>query len=383
MRSIRPKYVVIDRDRHGKTRLYFRRVGQAKVLLSAPMGSDAFWADYAAALAGKPIPSKVAEASAAKAGATIEPGTLAWLIAQYRRSAEFKRLDPQTQKTRTGIFESICREPIMPNSPVLFGAFPLDELTSKAVKVLRDRKAELPEAANNRLKALSSMVKWAIGEDHISFNPVRDVPRFRTGSDGHHTWTEEEIAQFAARHPLGTKAHLALALLCYTGQRGSDVCQLGRQHEKGDLLVFTQHKNRNRKPVRLNLPVLPALRRVLDASPVGEEAFLVSEYGRPFTIKGFGNWFRDRCDEAGLGHCSAHGLRKAAAVVAAEAGATPHQLMSIFGWATLEQPERYTKAARQKLLAGQSMHLLGAPDAGGVSNPKNQAEALDNSAEKR
>ena len=41
--------------------------------------------------------------------------------------------------------------------------------------------------------------------------------------------------------------------------------------------------------------------------------FLTTERGAPFTSNGLGNWFRQRCDEASLPHCSAHGLRKAAA----------------------------------------------------------------------
>ena len=48
--------------------------------------------------------------------------------------------------------------------------------------------------------------------------------------------------------------------------------------------------------------------------------FLIAEFGRPFTPAGFGNWLHARCDEAGLNHCSAHGLRKACATALAEAG---------------------------------------------------------------
>ena len=75
--------------------------------------------------------------------------------------------------------------------------------------------------------------------------------------------------------------------------------------------------------------------------------FLITEYGRPFTAAGFGNWFRDRCNEAGLERCSAHGLRKAAATSLAENGATAHQLMAWFGWRSLKEAERYTRAANQ------------------------------------
>jgi hypothetical protein len=44
--------------------------------------------------------------------------------------------------------------------------------------------------------------------------------------------------------------------------------------------------------------------------------------------------------------------------IAAENGATPHQLMAIFGWKTLEQAELYTKAVRQQLMAGGAMNLI-------------------------
>jgi hypothetical protein len=39
--------------------------------------------------------------------------------------------------------------------------------------------------------------------------------------------------------------------------------------------------------------------------------FLVNEFGRPSTDAGFGNKFRDWCDQANSPQCSAHGLRKA------------------------------------------------------------------------
>lgn len=108
----------------------------------------------------------------------------------------------------------------------------------------------------------------------------------------------------------------------------------------------------------MNLPMLPELLRVIAASPCGDLTFLVTAFNRPFTANGFGNWFRDRCDEAGLPNCSAHGLRKAGATVAAENGATEHQLMVIFGWRTLKEASRYTREASRKKLAASGMKFL-------------------------
>jgi hypothetical protein len=48
---------------------------------------------------------------------------------------------------------------------------------------------------------------------------------------------------------------------------------------------------------------------------------------------------------------SAHGLRKAGAVRAAEAGATTQELMALFGWVNIDEAELYTRAADRKRLA--------------------------------
>ena len=165
------------------------------------------------------------------------------------------------------------------------------------------------------------------------------------------------MEQFELRHQIGTKARLALALLLYTGQRRSDVIRFGKQHVKLGALTFTQYKGRKRTPHKLTLPILPVLKRIIDASPCGDMTYLVNNLGRPFTEAGFGNWFRDRCVEASVPG-RAHGLRKTGATFAANNGATAHQLMAIFGWRTLKMAEEYTRKADQARLARSAMHLL-------------------------
>jgi integrase len=117
---------------------------------------------------------------------------------------------------------------------------------------------------------------------------------------------------------------------------------------------------RQKTGVAIDIPVLPELQVELDRVPAGEQlTFLTTEAGKkPFTPAGFGNWFRARCNEAGLSHCSAHGLRKAAATRLAEAGATELQLMAWFGWTSIREAERYTKAADRKRLAQSAGGLI-------------------------
>jgi hypothetical protein len=64
------------------------------------------------------------------------------------------------------------------------------------------------------------------------------------------------------------------------------------------------------------------------------------------------------CDQAGLPQCTAHGLRKAGATIAAELGATTPQLMAIYDWSTPAQAEPYIRAANRKRMARDAVPLL-------------------------
>lgn len=351
-RKFSKKYIVEDKT-DGVLRFYFRRKGQKKIRLPGVPGSDEFNEAYYDALNGKMKEDRTGPKMA-------EKGTLRWLCQQYFQSAEFKHLDTRTQYVRKLLIEGMWAEPIKPESSKLFEDMPLSSFTAKAVRTLRDRKAEVPEAANGRLKALRAVFNWATLPDvELALtNPARDVAYFKSTGDGFHSWTEAEIEQFEAFHPIGTKARLALALFLYTSQRRSDVILFGKQHVSKGWIKFTQQKNRNSKPVTLSIPIHPTLQGVIDRSPCGDLTFLVTEFKRPFTSNGFGNWFRKRCTEAGLPQCSAHGLRKASASRLADRGATEHQIMSMTGHTTSKEVTRYTKAARQKVLARSAVGLM-------------------------
>jgi integrase len=188
----------------------------------------------------------------------------------------------------------------------------------------------------------------------IATNPAMGVKRYRSRGDGIHTWSEAEVAQFDARHPIGTKARLALELLLGTGQRRSDVVRMGWQYRKGDEIAVRQQKTDE----PLLIPMVPELMQALAAVPKSNLTFLVTERGAPFTAAGFGNWFRDRCNEAELPQCSAHGLRKLAATRLANAGCSTDQVKAITGHKSLSEVARYTKAADQLRLARQAMSIL-------------------------
>lgn len=342
--QVKIDYLSRDVDRHGNVRLYVRRAGCPKVRIREKIGTQAFWEAYHAALEIEPK--------------TETPvGSLRWLTIRYRKSAEFKELGRATRRQRTSHLERFCAAKMGPDKKPA-GGKPFKYLEPKHVRIWRDDNTDMPEATNSIMKALRVMFHWAVEADIAEKNPAKDVPYLKNKSDGFHAWTAAEVEQFKRRHPIGTKAYLALSLLLYTGVRRSDVVRLGRQMEKNGWLHFTETKGRDKLVKERDLPILPELRAAIAAYPSGHLTYLITAHGRSFTAQGFGNWFRVRCDEAGLKHCSAHGLRKAAATIAAENGASEKQLMAIFGWESGRQAGHYTKRADRKRLAGDAMHLL-------------------------
>ncbi|RIY00866.1 integrase [Aureimonas flava] len=334
------RHVVEDVDRHGNVRIYYRKPGGRKIRLRGPAGSADFLEDYQAAVAGRLKPKATA--------ATIGEGSLRWVCVRYFQSAAFRGLEPVTQRVRRGILERLCEKE---------GEKPFAKMRPVHIRRRQDIEADRPEAANAMVKALRQLYKFAIEDEIVDRNHAADVAYLKGNPDGFHAWTLKEIDAYEDRHPVGSKARLALALLLYTAQRREDVRLFGPQHveeiEGERWLVFRQNKNRNRKPVDLGIPIIDELQRILDASKLGEETFLVSEFGRPFASgTSFYNRFKKWCRDAGVGHCAPHGLRKAAASRMAELGCTDRQIMSITGHTTSKEIDRYTRGARQRTIAG-------------------------------
>ena len=156
---------------------------------------------------------------------------------------------------------------------------------------------------------LAQVFKYAVEYELREDNPVTGIDKLKTRTGGIASWSEKEIRQFEEYHPVGTRARVAFGLLLYTGQRRGDIVRLGRQHEDDGWLYFKQQKT----GVEMAIPIFHELREILDAGPVGDLTYLVTEFGKPFTANGFGNKFRDWVEEAGLRGKSAHGVRTSAA----------------------------------------------------------------------
>jgi integrase len=324
-----PRYVQAFVDQHGRPRFYLRRRGFKKVPLPGLPWSPEFMTAYETALAGRPAPIGASR---------TKVGTINAAIIGYYQNQPFVALGAGTRIMYRQILERFRTD---------YGEKDIRLLQRQHITAILSPKK--PFAARNWLNTLRSLMKYAVEVGLREEDPTAGVKAIRIKSDGHHSWSEGEIEQFDRRHGPETKARLAMALLLYTGQRRGDVIRIGRQHIRDGVVHIRQQKT----GIELAIPIHANLAEIITG--VNNLTLLTTEYGKPFSATGFSPWFRTRCNEAGLPHCSAHGLRKAAARRLAEAGCTMHEIAAITGHASLSEVQRYTKAADQARLARMAM----------------------------
>jgi integrase len=253
-------------------------------------------------------------------------------------------VSPATRRQRENIMASVLKNA---------AGMPVSELTRKAlVRGREDRKAT-PAQANNFIKLMRGLCKWAADAEHIASDPARDVGMLKVKTAGFPSWTEADIERFEARWPIGTRERVAFDVLLYTGLRRGDAVRLGRQHVRDGVFRIKTEKT----GAEVIAPVLPPLEQSLAAGPTGDLHFIVGERGQPMTKESFGNWFGEVSKAAGI-RKAAHCLRKAGAARAASAGATTAQLKAIFGWTDEKMPSLYTQSADRERLARDAMSKL-------------------------
>jgi integrase len=222
----------------GKTFWYFRRGKGPRTRINGAYGSSEFLASYETARNGSSSPQK--QPVTAK-------GTLGWLITCYKESSAWGRLSPYTQGQRSATYKAVISRA---------GDAPLGAITAATIRKGIEDRAKTPFAANDFLKAMRALFGWAKRAQHIEIDPTEGVKGFPQKTEGFHVWTDEEIARFESRWPIGTRERLALAVLLFTGLRRGDAATLGRQHIRDGVLTFRTTKTGQ----QVTIPLLPGCR---------------------------------------------------------------------------------------------------------------------------
>lgn len=330
------KYVQRFEDRHGQVRYYYRRKGYPLAALPEP-SNPSFMAEYMKASGAAPTPSK---------NLTAKPGTVPALVDAYLSSVDFLRNKQSSCRVTKAILLRFVK---------IVGPRMVAEMQREHVMTIIAGLAETPAAANNMLKKVRALMGWAIANGWRKDDPTAKIKTFRQGT--HHTWTDEELAEFEARWPLGSRERTIYALALYTGQRREDIGTRTKRHynARAGTIWVVQGKT----GAELEIPVHPALRAAIEAWNPRHLVLLATPDGRGTSIKALTTSMSRAIDKAGLpSRCVLHGLRKAAARRLAEAGCSPHEIKAITGHKSLEEVERYTAAVDQKRLGQDAMNKL-------------------------
>jgi integrase len=288
-------------------------------------------------------------------------GTFAALIAAYKVSPEWTALSKRTivewtrhlayVEEKWGTLRVAATEPrhVLALRDSFADIPPAD--ASKHTKPLEDYENR-PAAANNLLRALSSMMTWSAPRGWIAANPCIGVKKLKGGKP-YEPWSWEAICLFEkeARAALWHGAALAL----YTGQRYGDVIKMRWSDIREGQIQVEQDKTEK----KLWIPMHKALKRVLKDVRRTSEFILTSERGVAWTENGFHTaWQREMKEEKfeplREQKCVFHGLRKSAVVMLLEAGCTDAEVSAITGQSR-EMVEHYALQVNQKKLAASAI----------------------------
>ena len=134
--------------------------------------------------------------------------------------------------------------------------------------------------------------------------------------------------------------------------RRVEVLHLGPQHVRNGRIRIERVKG----SLEVDVPLTPELAAAIDAMPKAGLVFIVSQWGKPYSVDRIGKLFPRWATTAGLPkRCRLHGLKEGGMRRLAEAAATAHELMAISGHKTLSEVQRYTEEADRKKLADSAM----------------------------
>jgi hypothetical protein len=184
----RPPRLHREVTRHGSVVWYVRTSKGPRIRLRAEFGSPDFEAEYQAAISSTPSRSSKATPAA---------GTLAWLIARYRETAAWAAFSPATRRQRENIFVHVIASA---------GQQPVARITAETIAAGRERRAHTPAQARNFLDAMRGLFRWAKEGKFVKVDPTASVknPKRKKGP-GFKMWTEDEMAAYERRWPLGTR----------------------------------------------------------------------------------------------------------------------------------------------------------------------------------
>lgn len=327
---------------------------KSRITISCGPKDEDFLRQYLAARRGEKVePLK-------KASDYAKPKSIGWLVNSYLEYLEERvkagTTSAKTLKKKKNLLARLTKRP----DREMF--IPQEKLIE-----LQDSMAATPAQADAFIEAVAVMYDWAIKRKHVKSNPARGIESVYEKGEGATPWKAADLKAFLAKHKAGSKAHVALSVLVWTGCRIEDTTLLGRKHEcvidGVDAIRWVPSKKGSSE---VCLPLLPPLRLATRAPKVQGETYLLGKGGKPYASGDSASaMFKRWCVAAGIGHLSAHGVRKGLAEILAELGCSQYEIMAILGHSEAKTSEVYTRRVERWKLALGAMERVNVSHAWG------------------
>lgn len=329
----------------GSGNLYFRRkVAGKDTYYRLPALTDP---DFAAEYARLSAPEVVAPGP--------KHGTLAWIVADYRASEEWRAKSLRTRENQSRYLDLITDKD---GHRTVAGVRPVH------VYKLRDRYAETPGKANVWLSVFGSLMAHAIRRGVRDDNPAASVPIMRTGE--HEPWPADLLnVCLSVATPM---TRLAIVTGLCSGQRVGDCIRMQYGWINDGIMEFPQQKVRRGGVVKhVAVPMHPFWLEELAKLPRRSVTLLYERTGAPFrTTAAIQERLRALMEHQAVQEVLAdllareviadgsrftfHGLRKNACCYLLERGLNDSEAGEILGMSP-EMVRHYGKRARALMIA--------------------------------
>lgn len=263
-------------------------------------------------------------------------GSFGLHVGQYLTGNTFKAMKPSTQDVYRRVANKIRDD---------HGHKPLEKLEARHIQADLDKFP--PHVANTRLRVWKHLTPLA-----------KDIQKAATPkTDGHTPWTRGDVGAFRNHWPMGSSRRLAFEVFQWTGARVVDARVLGKANTRSGWIEFIQEKTGYPCVIpyltddwEIVFDLVEDWNMFREAVKAADQQliWILSEYGKPRSVKGLSQWMAAAARAAGLEGLTAHGLRKYRDIELAEAGYNSLQIRSWTGQQDLKTLEIYIRNADRK-----------------------------------
>lgn len=255
---------------------------------------------------------------------TQEPAkteTLAWLIDQYRESADYQKLKPSTRRDYERIMGVLRHE---------YKTMPVGAIEAKGARRMflawRDSMRERPRSADMHISVLARIFSWAHDREIIVRNPLTRVGNLHSGSRKDSIWQPTQLASVLKNAP----AHIAdvVKIALWTMQRQGDILTMPTMAYADGRLWITQAKTGARVSIQPAEEIIPILER---AKAENRQRILQNSFKQHWTSDGFRASFRKVLSDLKITGVRFHDLRGTGITYAHAHGMDIEQIADISG----------------------------------------------------